>query len=185
MGSTILCRVHTGLLYFSSRRITVPLSVVVWTDSSGCINTQFVHVNSYVPITLIPGRSPILKIVLSQASSQRETLLPSEAALQPQLSFNLLYRCKPSMGYKTSVFLFQVYISSLLLQIDPLHMCSVCWITRREYSRQTRIWCVGVSVSVIVRVSVLSQLLGSDQGKGKFIVRVRLGLGCKSTLTTY
>ena len=182
MGSTILCRVHTGLLYFSSRRITVPLSVVVWTDPSGCINTQFVHANSEVPITLLPGRSPILKIVLSQASSQRETLLPSEAALQPQLSFNLLYRCKPSMAYKTSVLLFQVYISSFTSANRSPYMCSVCWIPRREYSRQTRRWCVAVSVTIIVRVS---QLLGSDQGKGKFIVRVRLGLGCKSTLTTY
>ena len=38
MGSTILCRVHTGLLYFSSMHIAVPLSVVVWNDPSGCIN---------------------------------------------------------------------------------------------------------------------------------------------------
>ena len=40
MGSTILCPVHTGLLYLSSMHIAVPLSVVVWNDpaGSGCIN---------------------------------------------------------------------------------------------------------------------------------------------------
>ena len=54
-------------------------------------------------------------------------------------------------------------------------MCSVCWIPRREYSRQTRRWCVGISVSIIVRVS---QLLGSDQGKGSFKCYVTLeGVG--------
>ena len=37
MGSTILCRVLTGILYVL--RIAVPLSVVAWKDLSGCINT--------------------------------------------------------------------------------------------------------------------------------------------------
>ena len=37
-----LCSPAGGLLY---------LSVVVWTDPSGCVNSRFVHANSWVPIT--------------------------------------------------------------------------------------------------------------------------------------
>ena len=136
MGSLIPCRVHTGRLYLSSRRIAVPLSVVVWTDPSGCINTQFVHANSLVPFTLLPGRYPILKIVLSQASWQRVTLLPSASALQPQLPLKSF--TEVSLVQDICFFYFKFTYSLLLLQIDHLHMYSVCWITIREYSRQTR-----------------------------------------------
>ena len=50
MGSTVLCLVHTGLLYVL-QQVDRYISVVVWTDPSGCINSRFVHANSWVPIT--------------------------------------------------------------------------------------------------------------------------------------
>ena len=89
-----LCSPAGGSLY---------LSVVVWADPSGCVNARFVHVNSWYQ-SLIPGRSPLLKIVLSQTPQQRVSLLSSEAGL----SFIPLCRGNPTHlgGF------FQVYISS-------------------------------------------------------------------------
>ena len=87
----------------------------IWLHQQLCMQTH-----KLVPITFLVGQYPILKIVLSQASWQRVMVLPSRSALQPQLSFNLLCRCKPSTRHL--FFLFQVYIACLLLPLDPLHI---------------------------------------------------------------
>ena len=52
-------------------------------------------------------------------------------------------------------------------QYIPFTYC-VCWINRQDIVGRREDGGVGVSVSVIVRVI---QLLGSDQGKGKCMVR--------------
>ena len=71
--------------------------------------------------SLLPGRYPLFKIVLSQAPQQRVTLLSSEAGIQPQLSFNLLCRCSPTH----LVFFSKIKYRLIILQIYPSHIACV------------------------------------------------------------
>ena len=126
------CSHRSALFLQHAYRCTfVTLSVVVWTDPSGC--TTIVHENAF---TLLVGQYYILKIVLSQASWQRVMLLPSRSALQPLPSFNLLCRCKPSTS---TFFISSLHIVFYFCQYIPFTYC-VCWINRRGYCRPTRRW---------------------------------------------
>ena len=125
MGSTVLCRVHTGLLCVlqqTDRCIIQSLYGVIHLVASTlglCMQTHGYQ-------SLLPGRHPLLKIVLSQTPQQRVTMLSSDADLQPQLSFNLLCSCSPThLGF------FQDYISSCN-SANISFTYSVCWITRCE-----------------------------------------------------
>ena len=119
MGSTVLCRVHIDLfcvLRQADRCIIQSLYGVIRLVASTlglCMQTHGYQ-------SLLPGRYPLLKIVLSQTPQQRVTMLSSDAGLQPQLSFNLLCRCSPThLGF------FKITYRLVILQIYPSHIACV------------------------------------------------------------
>ena len=89
MGSTVLCRVHIGLIC-----VLQQVDCCIIQSLYGVIHlvasTLGLCMQTHGYQSLLPGRHPLLKIVLSQTPQQRVTMLSSDAGLQPQLSFNLL-----------------------------------------------------------------------------------------------
>ena len=102
MGSTVLCRVHIGLL-------------CVLQQADRCIIQSL-----YGVIHLVASTLGLCMQTHGYQSLQRVTMLSSDAGLQPQLSFNLLCRCSPThLGF------FKITYRLVILQIYPSHIACV------------------------------------------------------------
>ena len=130
MGSTVLCRVHTGLLCVLQQvdrcifQLQYGLIHRVASTLGLCRQTRGYQ-------SLLPGRYPRLKIVLSQTPQQRVTLLSSEACLQPQ-PFRplllLLVLCLISFADVVQhiwVFFIKITYRLIIMQIYPSRIACV------------------------------------------------------------
>ena len=116
-----LCSPAGGSLY---------LSVILWTDPSGCINPRFVQVNSWVPITssrsicsledrAITNTPPKSEVAVFRGRSSAPDIPAIIIIIIIIIMFNLLCRCSP-----THLFFFKIRPTYrlIILQIYPSHI---------------------------------------------------------------